>query len=151
MPYSEPWKPGDVIGCRIIIPPLSNDPETIKAQRENLEQLQEQHEARYPPLRAGKYKIRMKLHPGSCIMFYKNGTPLGKSIGPIYHGKYYPSVAVYKGSLDLNFGPDFVYPPQGEAVRPCQDMCVVPEAFDYGVNIAPAQPGSRDNMVHNVC
>ena len=143
MKYANPWQIGDVIGCRIVLPEIS----ASKSDTPSLMgTLQEKHEKFYPPLKMGKYKIKMTLHPGSFISFYKNGQSLGKSFGPLYKGKYHPCFSVYKGTLDVCFGPDFQYfssvdnamDEDAQQTRPCHDMSHVAETFDYGVHFTPS-------------
>lgn len=150
MAYSEPWNIGDVIGCRIVLPPISDKDSKL------FEDLQREYESKYPPLRAGNYKIRMSLHPGSFIAFYKNGRYLGKSFGPIYRGKYYPSFSVYKGVIDVHFSSDdlqyYHSVTKGEEnmqicsiPKPCNDMCVTKENFDYGIHSSANDTVMFDN------
>ena len=68
------------------------------------------------------------------IRFFKNGMPLGeKGIGfdNVIPGKYHPAISCYlDGSAQMNFGPHFVYPPQGLpneiTLRPISDICPPP-------------------------
>ena len=55
----------------------------------------------------------LKALPGSKILFFKNGQPLGEAFTDIYFGDYYPAVATYKNAkVKLNFGlRKFNFPP----------------------------------------
>lgn len=126
--------PGDVIGVHLHLPAYATTPESeAEAEASTLAQIQEE----YPPLRLGEYKVRLKLHPGSFIAYYKNGTPLGTAFGPIYRGKYYPACSVYQGDVDICLGPvqAFRHWPAPLHPKPVTDMQDMNEAFDFEVNL----------------
>ena len=54
----------------------------------------------------------LKPSPGSKILFFRNGAPLGEAFTDIYGGDYYPAIATYKhAKVKVNFGPKFRCPP----------------------------------------
>eukprot|EP00669_Euglena_mutabilis_P012389 TRINITY_DN7017_c0_g1_i1.p1 TRINITY_DN7017_c0_g1~~TRINITY_DN7017_c0_g1_i1.p1 ORF type:complete len:150 (-),score=32.40 TRINITY_DN7017_c0_g1_i1:6-455(-) len=50
--------------------------------------------------------------PGSVVVFYKNGVEAGVAFRDVRHGVWYPAVGLYGGgTVTLNFGPNFRFPP----------------------------------------
>lgn len=109
--YGESFGPGDVIGVKLVLP-SSADAETSDGNREDLE-------AKYPPKRLGKYKVRQEiLADGSHFEFFRNGRSQGKAFVNPYRAKYYPSASLYGGATCVfNFGPDFRFP-RPEVAKP---------------------------------
>lgn len=79
---------------------------------------------------------------GNYIRFFINGEKIGdKVFDNIGSGTYYPAVSCYSdSSVQLNFGPYFVFPPKGlteeesQKMRPVSDLCLVPPSPDDVLN-----------------
>ena len=75
------------------------------------------------------------------IRFFKNGMPLGENgiaFDNVIPGTYHPAISCYlDGSAQMNFGPYFVYPPQGLPreiiLRPISDICSPPPAPEEAI------------------
>jgi len=66
---------------------------------------------------------------GNNIRFFINGKQIGdKAFDNITPGTYYPAVSCYSdSSVQLNFGPHFVYPPKDvHMMQPVSDLCLAP-------------------------
>lgn len=96
---------------------------------------------------AGKSTSTLTNH----IRFFKNGKPMGNGIafGNIQPETYYPSVSCYmNGSAQLNFGPHFVYPPEGVPaevnLHPISELCKSPPLPDEVVETVMSSGGGKD-------
>jgi hypothetical protein len=124
-PYSAPYGPGDVIGLLIDLPkrPKSEEP--------------------LPLSHAGR------------IIFFVNGTPQGIAFEGLVGCRpddpkegftgFYPSVsAYYNGCVNLNFGPEFKFPPSsGGEIPEYQPCSLLPTAFNAYRDLhlkPPAEP-----------
>ena len=82
----------------------------------------------------GKNKSSSSSTLTNHIRFFKNGMPLGENgiaFDNVIPGTYHPAISCYlDGSAQMNFGPYFVYPPQGLPnqiiLRPISDICSPP-------------------------
>jgi Set1/Ash2 histone methyltransferase complex subunit ASH2 len=101
----ESWGPGDVIGCAIFLNPKSSQGGAAAA--------------------AGGSSGDGTPQNNNHIRFFKNGEPMGHFIitkgkregGAAFEniddGTYYPAISSYLGgSVKVNFGPYFIYPPR---------------------------------------
>lgn len=63
----------------------------------------------------GKPEPELEVQEGGYIVFFKNGKSQGIAFQNIFRGTYYPSVSLYfDATVQCNFGPDFLCPPQLE-------------------------------------
>ncbi|KND00075.1 uncharacterized protein SPPG_04416 [Spizellomyces punctatus DAOM BR117] len=104
--YAAGYGPGDVIGMSIHLPPCESMDDLLRRLWTR--------ESQYLPFRSKPLTVA----EGSEIIYYKNGECLGVAFRDLYRGKYHPAISSYKGgSVTLNFGPNFRYPPP-PGVRP---------------------------------
>nr|CAG4644671.1 EOG090X03NS [Leptodora kindtii] len=116
--FSGGYGEGDVLGVLIelpeipgctYIPPTYKDKPLVKFKShlyyEDRDDLQE-------ALRNLRPLSQSKIH------FFKNGVHQGVAFQEIYCGNYYPAVSLYKnGTVSLQFGPNFKFPPKDYAFR----------------------------------
>ncbi|XP_062515147.1 set1/Ash2 histone methyltransferase complex subunit ASH2-like [Corticium candelabrum] len=129
--YSSSYEAGDVLGfyiyltewrpCKTVILPDHHKNQTLIKFRNYL----------YFEERDLVEKAEKSLSPltGSKIIFFKNGKSQGIAWEDIYDGSYYPAISLYKNaSVLMNFGPEFLYPPEGLTnYRPMSDA--IDQAF----------------------
>jgi Set1/Ash2 histone methyltransferase complex subunit ASH2 len=104
---------GDVVGCLLHVPagPLAAEKARLVAQQG----LQEEYDD-WVTKQPGVTQLDITgLHsavPGSAVVFYKNGVEAGVAFRDVRHGVWYPAVGLYGGgTVTLNFGPNFRFPP----------------------------------------
>lgn len=113
----EDFGPGDVVGCSISLVP-GGDRSAEKKSEEDM----------------------------NHIRFFKNGYPMGEFFitkgrreggiaFTIPDGMYYPAISLYMGaSVQVNFGPNFVYPPRklpaGMKLQPISNVCKTPISIE---------------------
>ncbi|CAM9183170.1 unnamed protein product [Ectocarpus sp. 4 AP-2014] len=140
--YGEPWGPGDVIGFLIKL--KSPTPEEIidtvggssDSGRHGMTAA-----AAAAALAAGQSPSELAATAASDtaagdsfneIRFFKNGRDQGVAYSALKPGTFFPAVSLYMGgSVRVNFGPDFVYPP--------------PRSLGYKP-VAALRPYSKDEM-----
>ncbi|KAJ8900853.1 hypothetical protein NDN08_000152 [Rhodosorus marinus] len=107
-PYGKRFGAGDVIGCRISLPKISEELEE-KIHKQELAHV----EHRLLDLRHGKAPGDVDVFlDGAFLEFFKNGESWGIAQKGLPANRYYPTLSLYKEShVRINFGPDFKFPP----------------------------------------
>ncbi|CAN0036101.1 unnamed protein product [Pylaiella littoralis] len=126
--YGEPWGTGDVIGFLIKLKSPSSDDaiDAVGAVSDSarLSVSAAAAAAAAASLAAGQSPSEQAatavaataeesgVHAFNEIRFFKNGRDQGVAFSGIKPGTYFPAVSLYMGgSVRVNFGPEFVYPP----------------------------------------
>lgn len=61
---------------------------------------------------------KLKILPGSKIVFFKNGVCQGEAFTDVYGGSYYPAISLYKNAvIQIFFGPHFAYSPSSAGYK----------------------------------
>ncbi|CAB1104199.1 unnamed protein product [Ectocarpus sp. CCAP 1310/34] len=140
--YGEPWGPGDVIGFLIKLksPTPEEIIDTVGASSDSGRNGMTAAAAA-AALAAGQSPSELAAtaasdtaagDPFNEIRFFKNGRDQGVAYSAMKPGTYFPAVSLYMGgSVRVNFGPDFVYPP--------------PRSLGYKP-VAALRPYSKDEM-----
>jgi len=143
-----PFGPGDVVGFAIsLIPPSSGVTGDASSQGQadslsNQASAQSKRKGQSKPTQPSTNHIR----------FFKNGEPLGDfqsnngvrsggaAFDNIQSGTYYPAISAYMGgTVKVNFGPYFIYPPRpsklpsGMKMKPVSELCPPPPPPDEAV------------------
>jgi len=107
-PYGKRFGAGDVIGCRISLPKISEELEE-RIHKQELAHV----EYRLLDLRHGKAPEDADVFlDGAFLEFFKNGESWGVGQKGLPANRYYPTLSLYKESqVRINFGPDFKFPP----------------------------------------
>ncbi|CAN0125293.1 unnamed protein product [Ectocarpus sp. 8 AP-2014] len=140
--YGEPWGPGDVIGffIRLKSPTPEEIIDTVGASSDSGRHGMTAASAA-AALAAGQSPSELAAtaasdtaagDPFNEIRFFKNGRDQGVAYSAMKPGTYFPAVSLYMGgSVRVNFGPEFVYPP--------------PRSLGYKP-VAALRPFSKDEM-----
>lgn len=119
--FSEGFDKGDILGCRIRLSNLSAN-ESVKVQDPTARLLVQFHGMYIQEKIPNESQIptnNTTMLVDSFIEFYKNGISVGVAFEKLPFGIYYPCLSLYRdANINVNFGPDFVYPPQSSETRP---------------------------------
>lgn len=116
--YGEAYGPGDVVGCLLQM----GDPPASRRERQRIS------------LKGVEYIVEEERQrtesTGSRITFFRNGKSQGAAFENVWAEVYYPAASLYKSAtVEVNFGPDFAYPPPPELeARPCCELAAAEKA-----------------------
>eukprot|EP00172_Hildenbrandia_rubra_P002311 Plantae.Rhodophyta-Hildenbrandia_rubra.ctg30712.p1 GENE.Plantae.Rhodophyta-Hildenbrandia_rubra.ctg30712~~Plantae.Rhodophyta-Hildenbrandia_rubra.ctg30712.p1 ORF type:complete len:482 (+),score=110.59 Plantae.Rhodophyta-Hildenbrandia_rubra.ctg30712:152-1447(+) len=116
MDYGKPFGTGDVIGCRIALPELTQD------QHRKID-IAEKKWAEHKFVIHGKPPPDNgdELGEDSIVEFAKNGQSFGIAAANLRAGVYYPTISLYKNAVaKVNFGPTFKHKPLDGAKPFCE-------------------------------
>ncbi|KAL7536581.1 hypothetical protein ACHAXR_007257 [Thalassiosira sp. AJA248-18] len=147
---------GDVVGmaiCLVDKPTTSNTTSSISLANANVGTEKNAENKKENTHNSESKDLEKPSTLTNHIRFFKNGEPMGKdgiAFDNVNPGTYHPSVSCYMdGAAQLNFGPHFIYPPQGLPTEinphPISELCTSPPLPEEAVEkVTSSGGGSRD-------
>lgn len=119
MKYGSSFKTGDTVGVYLHLPPFSfsNMSHSVEVKCIYIFIL-------VPPTYGENHSyMPLSIYPDSYVEFYLNGKSQGIAYKDLYYGSYYPIVSLYMdGSVKLNPGPQFKFPPKDKPFHSLYDI-----------------------------